>query len=675
VDRGATPRRLSAFGAPLALACAVALATVCILPFLVWGNLYVPQVRQYWLVYGVPTCIAGIIFAVAPARALRELPGAVARTLLRPRPLAFALLAAGLATTLAAGIAWFALERYPGTSDEVAQLWHARMLAHGRLALPADPNPEFFAIDNVIDTGAWYSHFPIGGPLVLLPGVMLGVPWLVNPVLTGATVALTYQFARRAFGELPGRASAVLLATAPGVLLLSGTYMNHAPTTCLAMAALVALIEWARATTARKRFALAAIIGLATGAAASVRPLDGVVVAVVAGGAQLWVVRGDRERWREIAVTVAGGLVGVAPLLVANWLTNGSPLRFGYDVMWGQGHRVGFHPDPMGERHTFDRAVEYASRYVSALNFSLTAWPVPAMALVFAGLAAMRRTTRWDAVLLLLACAQVAAYASYWGLAEFLGPRFLSTALPAIVIVLARTPFLVAERSGIAAGRGVAMLMVVGVAVAWSTPAEPFSALGAGRKLRHTRQFMRVDVPGAVREAGVHHAVVFIREKFSTRLIRRMWGVGVSRSDAVALIDEFDTCSLLAGVRAAEADTARSRTQRAATVRRHAVPFTAGPQNVRTLDPEVSINSPASLTPECRAEIDRAGDVPVSFGAALPHEPIDAGGRLDGGDVVYAMDLGERNEVLRARFSGRAWYRLVASVERDGRYTAALHPY
>src|ERR1051325_7102690 len=45
----------------------------------------------------------------------------------------------------------YSFDRRPTTADEVAQLWHARMLLTGRLAMPADPNPEFFAIDNIID--------------------------------------------------------------------------------------------------------------------------------------------------------------------------------------------------------------------------------------------------------------------------------------------------------------------------------------------------------------------------------------------------------------------------------------------------------------------------------------------------------------------------------------------
>jgi hypothetical protein len=52
---------------------------------------------------------------------------------------------------------------------------------------------------------------------------------------------------------------------------------------------------------------------------------------------------------------------------------------------------------------------------------------------------------------------------------------------------------------------------------------------------------------------------------------------------------------------------------------------------------------------------------------------IDADGRV-GGDVVYALDLGEHNEVLRSRFGDRAWYRIgVKGVSRE--VIVTLTPY
>jgi hypothetical protein len=74
--------------------------------------------------------------------------------------------------------------RRPTKSPAVAR---ADLLS-GHLSLPADANPEFFAIDNVIDRGRWYSQFPIAGPAVFA---------LAND---GARGMAAESFARRADG-------------------------------------------------------------------------------------------------------------------------------------------------------------------------------------------------------------------------------------------------------------------------------------------------------------------------------------------------------------------------------------------------------------------------------------------------------------------------------------------
>src|SRR5262249_26838073 len=158
----------------------------------------------------------------------------------------------------------------------------------------------FFAMDNVVDAGRWYSQYPIGGPLVLAAGVLLGVPWLVDPVLAALTAVLLYHVARRVFGETEGRAIAGLFALTPAILMMSGTYMNHVPVLFLVTCALAALVEWERAESPRRRASFGALTGLAVGLMAAIRPLDAVAVAVAIGAFQCSVVFRDTTRAREI---------------------------------------------------------------------------------------------------------------------------------------------------------------------------------------------------------------------------------------------------------------------------------------------------------------------------------------------------------------------------------------
>lgn len=665
--------RAALFSAPLAFACAIGVAVAVWLPFQLLSKPYDSAVLGYWTAYGIPVLFVAILVGTLPIPMLAEFPSRAARLLLVPRPWVFAVAVAlgTLALTL-----WFqatAFERFASTSDELAQLWHAKMLSRGFLALQGDVNPEFFAIDNVIDEGNWYSHFPIGGPLALVPGVLIGAPWIMNPLFAAMSAPCVYHFARLAFGELQGRAAAALFVFTPGILFMSATYMNHVPVLFLATIVMVALAEWEKAATPLRRHAALGGAGLALGLMATIRPLDAVIVATAAGAFERYVIRKSPRRFAEIATQVVAGVIGVLPLLYVNNLTNGGPFTFGYDVSWGAGHRIGFHADPRGEVHDFARGVLYASRYVSELNFSLMAWPIPLMAIVIVGLLAMRRTSRWDALILGLICAQVAGYAMYWGLGEFLGPRFLFTALPAMVILVARSLFIVAERVGGASKRiGVALILSC-LLVAWLVPGEVGSVRGQAKQILGLRRVFRLDIAGITREAGIHNALVFIREPMSGRLLRRLWGVGVPRDLAAGLLRERDACSLLHGVTMAERAGNLPREARVRMVVESSVP-PPDTGRIATRDPQANLASMETVSEQCKLELDRNDFSPAGFGSALVLEDFDDKGRL-AGDIIYAADLSDHNEVLRERFRDRTWYRLQVTEGTDRVVSARIVPY
>ena len=121
----------------------------------------------------------------------------------------------------------YSFDRRPTTADEIAQLWQARMLLSGELAMPPDPNPEFFAIDNVIDRPRWMSQFPIGGPAFLSIGLLLNAAWLLNPILTALTAVNVYRFVQRAYGDA-GRGPPRPYLCESEVVLMAPRYEPHA---------------------------------------------------------------------------------------------------------------------------------------------------------------------------------------------------------------------------------------------------------------------------------------------------------------------------------------------------------------------------------------------------------------------------------------------------------------
>src|SRR2546425_910340 len=92
-----------------------------------------------------------------------------------------------------------------------------------------------------------------------------------------------------------------------------------------------------------------------------------------------------------------------------------------------------------------------------------------------------------------------------------------------------------------------------------------------------------------------------------------------------------------------------------------------------TLFPYTTLFRSQPLAPDCLRELmaDTIGMAP--FEAFLPLEQFEPDGRL-GGPVVFARDFSGRNELLRARFPDRAWFRYRQRRNPDDT-TAVVVPY
>ena len=127
---------------------------------------------------------------------------------------------AGALLTLAIGLG--PLEGVPHVQDDAAYLWQAGIFAQGRAWAPEPPLPQFFEHAFVVITdGRWFAKYPPGWSLALAPGVWLGLPWLINPLCAGVTVALIYVIGRRLYGPLAGGWAALLTLTSPFFLFMS----------------------------------------------------------------------------------------------------------------------------------------------------------------------------------------------------------------------------------------------------------------------------------------------------------------------------------------------------------------------------------------------------------------------------------------------------------------------
>jgi hypothetical protein len=451
----------------------------------------------------------------------------------------------------------FVLSAKPLLIDEIVQVLQARWYAAGQLSVPTPELPEFFAIMHVVESGGrLFGQFPPGGPAMLAIGTLLGAEWLVGPAagavsvaLFGATLPSIAPFATRRWL----RGTTMLFAFAPFGVFMFASHMNHATTLMWLM---VALFGLSRCTGGGMRSPWWGLLaGLGLGMAATIRPLDALSFALPAGAWLAWRTKG---RGRAVAMLVLSGVgvaVPVAAMMVVNARTTGAPLLFGYDVLWGANHSLGFHEAPWGPPHTPARGLELIGLYFSRLGTYLLESPVPGTLLVAVGLWTTRRLSSLDRFLLASGALLVAGYWAYWHDGFFLGPRFLFALLPALIIWSARGIAGMARVAppGNPAGAGLraagaTALLLTAVSLAFIRVPSYRNGLTS----------MRFDIEGSSTRAGVQDALVLVKESWGARVVVRMWALGIPHPVAERIYRNSDICRLELRVRELESmDRAR----------------------------------------------------------------------------------------------------------------------
>lgn len=245
-----------------------------------------------------------------------------------PRPDRFAWCAAVLATLVAAVLSVFSYQRHPHVADEVVYLLHARYLANGMLTMPAPPVPAAFEVDLMQnEPDRWFCPVPPGWPAVLALGAAAGVPWLVNPILGGINVLLTFMVLLQLYDRRTARLGALLLSLSPWHLLLAMSFMTQTLTLTVGLVAVVGVMQARRTGFSRSAF----VAGCAIGGVALIRPLDGVIVGA---GVGLWALGAGGKRLTIPSLTALFlGTMAIGALTFPyNHYLTGDALRFPINV-------------------------------------------------------------------------------------------------------------------------------------------------------------------------------------------------------------------------------------------------------------------------------------------------------------------------------------------------------
>ena len=185
--------------------------------------------------------------------------------------------------------------------------------------------------------------------------------------------------------------------------------------------------------------------------------------------------------------------------------------------------------------------------------------------------------------------------------------------------------------------------------------------LGIPERARYYAQSLsnsRHRLAAPVEALGVHNALIFVRESWGSQVMARLWGRGITRSDAEALYRAVDTCLLDSALMRLEYQDIKGQPARSLLW-----PLLRDSALVQpsTLSPDRSerVLTGQDYSPRC---LDRIADDQrgVALYPLLLAEPR--------GTNLFVRDLGEHNRRLTRAYPNRVAYLLLPRTPDDSVY-------
>lgn len=332
----------------------------------------------------------------------------------------------------------FIFHRSPHINDEFGYLFQAKVFASGHLYVPSPCLKEAFDFPHIINNGRWYSQYPPGFPLLLVPWAVSGVPWLINPLFAALSIVVFYLLGLELFGRREALLAAVFGAVSIWLIVMSSTMMSHTSNMFFFALFMLFFFRSARAPS----FMNGAAAGASFGMAVLIRPYETILAGLPFFAFYgIALLKSFRLRLKNAAGLVAFLGLFAAAFLLYNYLTNGSPFLLGHIVRYGPEHGVGFgRTGYTGIPHTPGKGLMLTAENYLAINDFLFGWPLSS--LIFLLPLAFRPGRRADQATVLLLTASFICLSigliPYWGAFVQLGARMFFVAVPVLVLPTAK---------------------------------------------------------------------------------------------------------------------------------------------------------------------------------------------------------------------------------------------
>lgn len=292
---------------------------------------------------------------------------------------------------------------YPYSMDEYSVMVQARIFADGALSREAAPFSSIIAEKwMMVEKGKVFSKYPPALAALLAVPLKLGIPQLLNPLLSTLTAYFVFQICFRHFGSSAAWTTLAILGTSPYFYPYAASFFPQPLALCVATVCLFLLSEHLFESSPFKCFLMGTAIGLMFLA----RQLDAACLLVVLVLAVAFATP-KTGRLRALATLGVGCVPGVLTLFVYNYLQSGM-LSISAFPVWNLDFAVA--PAIGGgvwqtSRTLIANYVQWFSKYTVTSFFSdfLPYVGVPLFTLFVVGLLTMRGSlTRWAACFIAL---------------------------------------------------------------------------------------------------------------------------------------------------------------------------------------------------------------------------------------------------------------------------------
>lgn len=174
---------------------------------------------------------------------------------------------------------FFVLNNASIADDENTYLFIAQTLLEGRVLNPHPGDEAYFSNQFInFNNKGWYGKYPIGFPALLALGEIINLPRIINPILTGLSLLLTYYIGIRIFDKVTAGLAVCFLLISPHFVFTGATYLSQPASTLFMLIGFYAMLRLYEIPS----WQWALLAGAAWGYGILIRPLPGVLFLFVA---------------------------------------------------------------------------------------------------------------------------------------------------------------------------------------------------------------------------------------------------------------------------------------------------------------------------------------------------------------------------------------------------------